>query len=180
MADFFGSQEGTTILIWDPMGLYNTFKDEERYLPQSDTHAEFESVCKRLCSVGNTMFIIEEAESYLRQGLFLGTYAFTLAQRGRNWGNGMVAITRRIQDLSKSYFQICQHGFFFRCHPMIREYFKPFLEPEAIRLLFTLPKWHCLYYNMETHEYEVFWLDLGAGPQIKGAESGKIKTQTPS
>ncbi len=84
------------LLIYDPLQQYTQFPKECVYLPKSDDVLEFDSVCKQLCARSNCLFVIEEAERYLGQGKSLGPYAFTVINRGRNWGIGILAVTRRI------------------------------------------------------------------------------------
>lgn len=176
LADLFKSTAGTSILIYDPLDQYRTFADEERYIPESDSLAEFESVCKRLSSVRNTVFIIDEAEAYLTEGYLSNTYAYRLVWRGRNWGVGIVAVTRRLQDLSKRYFMLCNHAFFFRCHPMVRDYLKKFLEPEALRMIMGLAKYDFLHYDMQTHRYQMSGLELPP-PDPMAAARAKLEAE---
>lgn len=149
-----------SILIYDPLDQYRAFTDEERYIPEADSQAEFDATCRRLCAVPNVVFIVDEAEAYLREGYLSNTYAFKLVKRGRNWGVGIYAVTRRLQDLSKGFFELCQHCFFFNCHPRVRKYLKDWLEPEAIDAIMSLPKYDFVYYNMETHQWLVSGLEL--------------------
>lgn len=160
LADIYASSPNLKILIYDPLDQYRTFADDQRYVPQTDSQREFEDVCKRLCAQRNTVFIIDEAEAYLTEGKLSNTYAYRLVWRGRNWGIGIIAVTRRLQDLSKRYFQLCQHCFFFQSHPMVRPYLKTFLEADAIHAILTLQTFDFVHYDMEKHEWEVSGLEL--------------------
>src|SRR4030042_4493860 len=118
------------LLIYDPLDQYTNFDPKCHYVPQSDSLAEFESVCRKLCARSNVVFLIEEAERYLGQGKPIGPYAFDLINRGRNWGVGIIAVTRRIQRLSKDYFDLCQNVIAFRCGLKSREYLQDMLGPQ--------------------------------------------------
>lgn len=162
LADMFRHYPGYSILIYDPLDQYRAFSDEERYIPEADSQTEFDATCRRLCAVSNVVFIVDEAEAYLREGYLSNTYAFKLVKRGRNWGVGIYAVTRRLQDLSKGFFELCQHCFFFNCHPRVKDYLKKQLEPEAISAIMSLAKYDFVHYNMETHEWSVSGLELPA------------------
>lgn len=159
------------VLIYDPLAQYDGFPDENRYLPKSDSLSEFDMVCKQLRMRGNITFVVEEAERYLGQGKPLGENAFDLVNRGRNWGVGIIAVTRRVQRISKDYFDLCQSCFFFRCGLKSREYIADMVGKEVTRKIVTLPVWHFLHYNVETEETSVHVLRLGAQPHTEGAES---------
>jgi len=186
LADMFSSMEGTSLLIYDPLSQYVGFTPEEIYLPKSDSLAEFEGVCRRLCSVSNTMFVVEEAERYLGQDKRMGPYTFDFINRSRNWGCGIMAVTRRIQRLSKDFFDLCQHAFFFRCGLRSKDYIWDMIGREAALKVFSLPQYHFLYYSVETERYEVGTLVLSTRPHIDKEQEkvvveeravGKLKTE---
>lgn len=149
------------VLIYDPLSQYDNFPDECRYIPKSDSLEEFEAVCRKLCSQGNTTFIIEEAERYLGQGKPMGQYTFTLLNRGRNFGVGIFFNTRRIQRISKDAFDLAQHCFFFKCGLKSRGYIEDMVGRDTVRKIMTLPLYHFLHYNVETEESSVMVLKLG-------------------
>jgi len=157
---------GSNLLIYDPLDQYKEFPDECRYIPRSDSLEEFEEVCGRLCARSNVTFLIEEVERYLGQGKPLGPNAFDLVNRGRNWGVGIIAVTRRIQKLSKDYFDLCQTVIFFRCGLKSRKYIYDMLGKEESYFITRLPKYHFLHYSLEEENYGITTLVLGGGPKL--------------
>lgn len=117
------------------------------------------------------MFIVEECERYIGQGRELGPYAFDLVNRGRNWGIGCVAVTRRIQRISKDFFDLCQNVIFFKCGLKSREYISDMIGKEHLKTIMSLDRYEFLYYNLETEESTIAHLQLGATTRIK--ELGK-------
>lgn len=165
------------LLVYDPLAQYDGFSDECRYIPKSDNLAEFDAVCRQLRARGNITFFVEECERYIGQGKPLGEHAFDLINRGRNWGVGIVAITRRIQRLSKDYFDLCQHLFLFRIGLKSREYVADMIGWEVTRKVMRLPLYHFLHYNIETEDSSVHVLKLGIRPTM--VEKGGIDVQPP-
>jgi len=163
------------VLIYDPLAQYDGFPDENRYIPKSDSLSEFDAVCRQLRMRGNVTFIVEEAERYLGQGKPLGENAFDLINRGRNWGVGVLAVTRRIQRLSKDFFDLCQDVFLFRCGLKSREYITDMIGRESTKKIMALPLFHFLYFNVETEESSVHVLKLGVRPHLEGKEADTIK-----
>lgn len=100
-----------------------------------------------------------------------------MINRGRNWGVGVIAVTRRIQRLSKDYFDLCQHAFFFRCGLKSRGYIEDMVGKDAIQLIINLPLYHFLYYSVEEETYEVGVIELhkASGPKLKKVETGISK-----
>ena len=164
LAKFLASLCYPRVLIYDPLSQYTGFEDEYRYIPKSDSQAEFNSVCRRLRAQSNVTLIVEECERYIGQGRPLGEDAFDLVNRGRNWNVGIIAVTRRIQRLSKDYFDLCQHVFLFKCGLKSREYLADMIgKPEANRVM-KLPKYSFLHYNVETEETSVHRLKIDGLP----------------
>jgi len=164
------------VLIYDPLAQFDSFPDENRYIPKSDSLTEFDAVCRSLRARGNVTFVIEEAERYLGQGKPLGENAFDLINRGRNWGIGVFAVTRRIQRLSKDFFDLCSHAFLFRCGLKSRAYIEEMIGKQNTYKIMTLPQYHFLSYNVETEESSVHVLKLGVRPHL---ESGKAPAAVP-
>lgn len=166
------------IYIIDPLNQYTMFPDELRYIPKRETPGELEQICKSLWSRGNTTLIVEEAEQYLQQGRAMLDYTSGLIRMGRNWGVGVWATTRRIQDINKRFFDLAQHCFFFRCGLKSRDYIAYMIGSEYVwpshkpsfnktgYTITTLPPYHCLHFNLETEEAEVVILRLGAREHI--------------
>ena len=150
-------------MIYDPLAQYDGFPDENRYIPKSDSLSEFDGVCRTLRARGNCVFLIEEAERYLGQGKPLGENTFDLCNRGRNWGMGITAVTRRIQRLSKDYFDLCNHIFLFRIGLKSREYVADLIGWQLTRQIITLPQYHFLHYNVEDESHSIHVLKLEAG-----------------
>lgn len=177
LAKYLASLCSPNILVYDPLSQYSGFEDAERYIPKSDSLEEFNAVCRRLRAKGNITFFIEECERYLGQGKPLLPDTFDLANRGRNWGVGMVAITRRIQRLSKDFFDLAQHCFFFRCGLKSREYIKDMIGQESVRQIMSLPQYHFLHYDVENEKSSVHVLKLGRAESKEDVEKQKIKEQ---
>lgn len=170
------------MLIYDPLAQYDQFPDECRYIPKSDGLPEFDAVCRRLRAQGNITFIVEECERYIGQGKQLGENAFDLINRGRNWGVGIVAVTRRIQRLSKDFFDLCQHLFLFRTGLKSREYIADMIGWVDTKRVIQLPLYHFLHYNVETEESSVYVLKLKANRAMlqTGGEGDNEKTSQKS
>lgn len=159
-ARFLAFQAMPDVFIYDPLDQYGAFPDDKRYVPETDSMAEFESVCARLCATPNTLFIVEEAERYFRQGAALGPYAFQLVNRGRNWGVGIVAVTRRIQELSKTFFDLCSHAYLFQCGIQSRRYLSEMIGRHLAYKVERLPPYYFLHYYVGAQEGEVGTLEL--------------------
>lgn len=155
------------VLIYDPLAQYENFPNECRYVPKSDSLTEFDAVCRRLCARSNVMFVVEECERYIGQGKMLGSHAFELINRGRNWGVGLTAVTRRIQRLSKDYFDLCRHVFFFKCGLKSRGYIAELVGKEEALTVIRLPRYYFLHYDLEEEKSEVVKLKLMPTPRLE-------------
>jgi len=165
------------------------FPDECRYIPERETPNELEEICKQLHARSNVTLIIEEAEEYISQSRSMLPYTSRLIRMGRNWGIGIYATTRRIQDINKRFFDLAQHCFFFRVGLKSRDYVAdmigsefiwPYPSPKYNRTgytLTTLPPFHFLHFNLEDETAEIGVLMLGAREHI--AAAGK-KSEAPS
>lgn len=171
LSNYLAKLCGDNILIYDPMNQYQSFKPEHRYIPKSDSMSEFDAVCRRVIARGNMVFFIEEAERYLGQGKLLGPDAYVLINRGRNWGIGVVAVTRRIQRLSKDYFDLCDNIIFFRCGTQslkVRGYLEEMIGQTVCAQIRQLKQYHFIYYSVETEEGVERWLEFeGAGARLE-------------
>lgn len=78
LAKFLASLCCPNVLIYDPLDQYSGFEDEYRYIPRSDSQAEFNSICRKLRARKDIMFVVEECERYIGQGRPLGDDAFDL------------------------------------------------------------------------------------------------------
>lgn len=174
LAKYFASLCEPHVLIYDPLQQYEGFPDECRYIPHSDSLDEFDAVCRKLRATSKITFIVEECERYIGQGKPLGENAFDLINRGRNWGVGIFAVTRRIQRLSKDFFDLSQHCFLFRCGLKSRGYIADMIGWDDTRKLMRLPEYHFLHYNVETEASSVHVLKLG------GRSSGVVTKEEES
>lgn len=187
LAKFLASLCEPRILIYDPLSQYDGFSDECRYIPKSDSLTEFDAVCRQLRAKGDITFFVEECERYLGQGKPMGENTFDLCNRGRNWGVGIVAITRRIQRLSKDFFDLCQHLFLFKIGLKSREYIADMIGWEETRKVIRLPPYHFLHYSVEEEKSSVYVLQLGRpvteekhrkeieeGKAVKGAQLKEV------
>ncbi len=186
---YFATQFEPDILIIDPLDQYSMFSDDLRYIPQRETPNELEEICKRLWARSNCTLIIEEAEQYLQQGRSMLPFTSGLIRMGRNWGIGIYATTRRIQDVAKRFFDLAQHAFFFQCGLQSREYIAkmignefvyPYPSPKYNRTgycIMTLPEFHFLHLDLRNETANVCVLKLKGREHIQAA--GK-KSESPS
>ena len=144
-------------------------------MPKSDSLAEFDAQCRRLCVVSKTVFLVEEAERYLGQGKMLGPYAFDLINRGRNWGIGVIAVTRRIQRLSKDFFDLCSHAYLFQTGLKSRDYIADMIGWEATRAIIGLERFNFVHYNVEDETWSVNVLE----PQLVSRVTSEDLTTKP-
>ena len=166
------------VFIIDPLDQYSMFPDKCRYIPKRETPDELEQVCKWLWSVNNVTLVVEEAEQYISQGRALMPYTSGLIRMGRNWGIGVWATTRRIQDINKRFFDLAQHVILFRCGLKSRDYIGAllgyeFVYPAAIPkynktgfAITTLPPFHALAFNLEDESAQVVTISLSARPHL--------------
>ena len=160
LAKYLGMVAEPNLLIYDPLDQYTQFGANVRYIPRTDSLDEFEAVCKSICSRGNLVFLVEEAEKYMRQGQVLGPYATDVMNRGRNWGVGVIAVTRRIQMLNKNYFDLCKHVFFYKCGMRSYKYIEEMTSQQTVQRIRTLQPFHFLHKDLETEEETVGYLEL--------------------
>jgi len=177
LAKHFASLCEPRVLIYDPLSQYEGFSDECRYIPHSDSLDEFDSVCRRLRATSKLTFIVEECERYIGQSKPLGENAFDLINRGRNWGIGIFAVTRRIQRLSKDFFDLSQHVFLFRIGLKSRGYIADMIGWDDTRTLMRLPLYHFMHYNVENEESSVHVLKLGGGASRVTTKEEESKRQ---
>jgi len=160
LAKYLASLCEPDLMIYDPMDQYTKFPDECRYIPRSNDLSEFEAMCKTIYHRGNLTFFIEECERYIGQGKPMGTYTFDLINRGRNYGIGIVAVTRRIQRISKDFFDLCKYVFFFQCGLTSHDYVGNLIGKKNIEIIKQLPPYHFLFFNIGTLEGEVATLKM--------------------
>ena len=135
-------------VIFDPLGQYSEFSDT--YVPRSSSLEEFDSIARMVWQRGNTVFVVEECESFLGERMNLSPYAFRIVLQGRNRGIGLIAVTRRIANLSKTVFSLSDHVYLFRFFsPNDVKYCSEFIGRAWAARLQKLPKYHFLYYSAE-------------------------------
>lgn len=133
------------VLVWDPLGQYEEFN---AYHPDKGTKEEFDYVCQQVWDKGNILFCVEEAEGALHEGKDFSEYAYKVIHQGRNRGIGVMAVTRRIADLSKTMFGLSQHVYIFRFFsPNDIDYIKGFVGKEWAERIRNLPQFHFIYYG---------------------------------
>ena len=172
LAKYLAHRAQPQVLIYDPLDQYTGFPAECRYVPQSDSQEEFEAVCRQLCSKQDTFFVVEECERYIGQGKALGPYAFDLINRGRNWGIGVMGVTRRIQRMSKDFFDLSRHVFFYRCGLRSYSYVEEMVGKTVTGKIRNLQPYHFLHYDLESEATTVSVLRLHRKEEelMKGAE----------
>jgi hypothetical protein len=176
---YLASLAAPRILIIDPLRQYNEFPDNQRYIPDSFSPLVMESKARWMCSVANMTLIVEEAEQFMPQKKPLGQYTAQLIDMGRNWGAGVWASTRRIQNLNKDFFDLCSHLFLYQCGLRSRPYLSGMIGKEYIvpaprplcnktgYTITTLPPFHCLHFDLKEEAAEVITLVTGPRPHIK-------------
>ena len=176
---YLASLAAPNILIIDPLRQYTEFPEKQRYTPATFGPEEMEKKARWMCSVSNMTLIVEESERFMPQGKPLGKYTSELIDMGRNWGAGVWGSTRRIQNLNKGFFDLCQHVFLYQCGARSRPYLssmigKEYIVPVAKPMsnhtgytVTTLPPYHCLHFDLTKEEADVITLVTGAHPHIK-------------
>ena len=173
------------IYIIDPLNQYEQFGEvgdiregKKRWIPREESPQELEEISKRLWQISNITLVMEEAEQYIPQGRPIPQYTSGLIRMGRNWGIGIWATTRRIQDINKRFFDLAQHVFFYRCGFKSREYIAamigneyvyPHVAPKLNKTGFTittLPQYHALHFDLENETASIITLKLGARETI--------------
>ncbi len=146
LARFIASQF-KNLFVWDPLGQYPEF---DRYVPQTNSLEEFDRVARAIWERGNIIFMVEECENVLGERMSLTPYAFKIILQGRNKGIGLIAVTRRIANLSKTVFSLSNHVFLFRFFsPNDIKYCQEFIGKHWAEHLRTITRYNFLYYSSE-------------------------------
>lgn len=125
----------TDYFIYDINDEYKEFPDDHRYVPQTESMEEFDSVCQMIWGRGNIIFFVDEAEQFMNVRKPLSQYMMLITRRGRHRGIGAVAITRRIAEFNKEFFSLSDHVFLFRVFsPNDIRYIQEFLGNDAEKL----------------------------------------------
>lgn len=178
------------VYIFDTIDQHKGFSDENRYVPQTGDMAEFEAICKRLCTAGDPLlkngcctFVIEECEDYIGQGRMLPQYAYKVIRQGRNWGVGIMGVTQRIQEVDKKFVDRCQHIFFFKSGSFSYPYIKDLKlkmtnlwhpgspEINVVEAIGRLKEYQAINYDMRLADGTIVHVDLKGGaastPDVK-------------
>lgn len=141
--------------VVDPMEEFTEF--ENRYVPQTDRPEELERVAKKLWDIGNVTLVVDEAELYLPNKLFVPPATFKIITRGRDRpthaGVGLVVCTRRIANLNKTVFGLSNHIIIFR-HFGVNDikYLGEFVpEADQLRTIHDYHWWHWHWTGMDKH-----------------------------
>lgn len=199
LARYFAAMYEDLIYIFDPLNQYSEFGEpgdiregKKRCIPLvSNGPQELEKVARILHRLEDRTLIIEEAEQFIPQRKPLLPATASLIQMGRNWGIGIICITRRIQEVNKTFFDLAQHVFFYRCGFKSREYIADMIGKEFMYrvpkhyanttgyVISNLPFYHCLHFNLETEESQVVTVNLGGARQtlkVIGGNKGGVRT----
>ena len=157
----------------------------KRWVPKQESPQELETIARKLHSVSNITLIIEEAEQYIGQSRPMLPYTSALIRMGRNWGVGVWTTTRRIQDINKRFFDLCQRVFFYRCGLKSRDYIADMIGSEYVwerygtkynktgYTLTSLPPWHAIHFDLEKEAAQIITLKMGAREHVETKGEGK-------
>ena len=194
LARHFARSAGKNLYIVDPLNQYGEFDavipKGNRVIPQpGEEMVMFENICRKLCLVTNHRLLLEECEDYLGQGLLLPPFANRVIRQGRNWGIGIIAITQRLPEISKRFFDRCQHIFFFRCGVYSQDYIRDRIGREKAERVFKLSidRHEFLHYDVGADSAQVYALKFEGvaefaqtltAPKNEGREEVSAKTGT--
>ena len=137
------------LLIVDPLDQYRQFPDKCRYIPKDINPAqEFNDLAKQIMARGNVTVFVEEAQRYMPEGQAIGVDTMAMINRGRNFGIGIVAVSQRIQHITKNFFDTAQNIVFFRCGMNSREYLRKFVTPDARTAIEKLKDREFIHYSL--------------------------------
>lgn len=142
--------EGTFVYAWDLTGEYADVC--ESYRAMTPDLAQFESVCRMIWQKGNAVLVVDECESVLGQNIRVPQHAQYLIWQGRHRGIGMVAVSRRVSEMTKAFFEASQHIFLYRCNmtSTTRRTFKDLFGPDQahwVAKLNALAPYNFLYFG---------------------------------
>ena len=139
------------VRLFDPLDQYGDLDEHKkvaRLVPGADERLAFERFSGDAWSAGNTTIFAEEAELYISQTKGIADTAKSVILRGRNRGIGVVAITRRIADLNKTFFSLSEHVFIFRhFSPNDVAYLASFIGKDTAASLDSIPDFHFLHFT---------------------------------
>jgi len=139
------------IFVFDPLEEFSEFP---HYVPHTDSPRELDKIAKVIWNRWNCLLVVSEAELYLPVSQNLPPNVFKIITRGRHRNVGMIADTRRIANLNKTFFGLSEHCFIFRhFSPTDLDYLKGFV-PADVKQLATLDDfcfWHYTRGKVEIH-----------------------------
>lgn len=155
------------LVIVDPLDQYRSFPDQCRYIPPDRNPAqEMDALSRQVMARGNTVLVVEEAQKYFPESAKVGENTMALLNRGRNYGIGVIASTQRIQHMGKYFFDLARVCIFFRCGFQSRKYIQQMVPPEVARIIWSLPDYHFVHYNLHSEQWGVARLELPRGQRM--------------
>ena len=112
----------------------------------------FDNICRMIWERGNAVLVVDECEAVMGQNIRMGEYTKRLIWSGRHRSIGMLANTRRVSEMSKTFFEACQHIVIYRSNltTTSRRTFRDLFGPEEddkVNMINRLAPYHFLYYG---------------------------------
>jgi hypothetical protein len=132
------------VFVFDTLDEFPQYKlgkitdpNTSRYIPKTNDRKELDYVCAYIYARYNTMLLVSEAELFMPVvPVELEPNVMNIATRGRHRNVGMMLDTRRIANLNKTAFSLCEFQFIFRhWSPNDLDYLSKFLKPEYAQQL---------------------------------------------
>lgn len=116
--------------------------------PKYKAQETFLKVCKKVCELGNIIFVIEEIEEFCTPQ-FMPPELEEIVNRGRpRYHMAYWATSRRLAEVHGSVIANCDHHFIFQCFlPRDIEYYKKFVG-EVAEQAQKIPHYHFLYFRV--------------------------------
>lgn len=132
------------VAIWDPMGEYG---GPHAYIPRQGNASEFNEWVKSYWNVGNICLMVDEADQVMAERKELPEFANKVVNLGRHRNIGMIMITRRLANLSKTAVSQSADLFLFH-HFLINDikYLEGMIGNDAYKLK-DLAKYQYLHYK---------------------------------
>ena len=165
------------IFVYDPLAEYGDL-EVERHIPAEPwSQEEFDGICKAIAKRGSTWFIVEEADRYFPQRGYMPKWGSILVNQGRHYGVGLITVSRRIANVNKDLFSLCEHICIYRLFlPNDINYIAEFMPKPVAKSIPNLPKFHFLYYSSEVPEGEVYTVEQDK--IVSGGSRGSKSSQT--
>lgn len=134
-------------IVFDPNAEFVTQFPSNTYVPKTEGVEEFSKFCASIWKRGNMIIVIDECEEFLQERRPLPPYAAQIVRRGRHRGIGVIAITRRPAELSKTVISLSNYVILYRFFlPNDIKYLSEFIGNTAEKLP-TLPDYHFMVYS---------------------------------